>query len=186
MAWARTLVAVRRRLRGGLRAGLLLLGTGAFPALYAVDAVASEDLVFEELGGDHCFMFFQLVPKKLEGNHYVTLPLQLVINDDRDFRRLFDPKLLTLNCSQADPSTLIPKVDFSKKTVLGFWTSGVCFNTEFKRKLSRDDIKKQVTYTVTALGTPRSCRGQGPRSLNLIAVPKIPSGYEVIFASAVE
>jgi len=188
MASAIPLVALVRRLFGGYasRAALLLLGACLLLAVWVVNTMANEDVSFEELGGDQCFMFFQLVPQKVEGNHYVTLPLQLVINNDEEYRKLFDPKLLLSNCSQASPSTLIPKVDFAKQTVLALWTSGVCFNTGFKRKVSRDDIKKQITYTVTVLGSPHSCRGQGPQSLNLIAVPKIPAGYQVIFESAHE
>jgi hypothetical protein len=94
------------------RAALLLLGACLLLAVWVVNTMANEDVSFEELGGDQCFIFFQLVPQKVEENHYVTLPLQLVINNDEEYRKLFDPKLLLSNCSQANPSTLMPKVDF--------------------------------------------------------------------------
>lgn len=152
----------------------------------ASNASVSENVPFDILGGDQCYMFFQLLPKEVEGNHYVALPLKLAINNEEDYRKLFDPKLLRLSCAQADVSKLIPNVDFSKQTVLAFWASGACSDTGFKRKVSRDDISKQIIYTVTMVGSVRFCTGPGPESLNLIAIPKVPAGYDVIFEGARE
>jgi hypothetical protein len=48
-----------QRLRGSI---LNILGALLFFAGFSGGALASEDLPFEGLGGDQCFMFSQLVP----------------------------------------------------------------------------------------------------------------------------
>jgi hypothetical protein len=147
-------------------------------------ALANEDVAFEVLGGDQCFMFSLLVPKKLEGERYVTLPLQLVINDEDAYRKLFDPKIAT--CAEGDLPKAIPKVDFSKKTVLGLWSSGSCAATGFERRVLRVDILKSIVYSVALISSARGCLGPGLRSLNLIAIPKVPEGYQVTFENIPE
>jgi hypothetical protein len=148
----------------------------------ALDALANEDVPFEELGGDECFMFSLLVPQRMEGNHSVALPLELVINNEDQYRALFDPKLIRQKCTQSDISKAITKVDFTAKTVLGLWSSGACSDAGFQRRVLRDDINKTIIYSViTVTGSKPACMGPGPDSLNLIAIPKIPDGYKVAF-----
>jgi hypothetical protein len=165
-----------------LAAKFLPIATAYFLlAASAAGARANEALPFEELGGDQCFMFSQLVPKKLEGDHYVNQPLELVINDEEHYRKLFDPKIV--RCPNVDRSTAIPKVDFSKKTVLGLWSPGSCAVTGFRKKVLRDDIQKTIIYSVAVVAGTFACSGPGHDSLNLIAIPQIPPGYKVVFES---
>jgi hypothetical protein len=97
------------------------------------------------------------------------------------YQKLFDSKIRKQSCSDADFKA-IATVDFAKKTVLGQWTSGSC-DDSFRRRVLRDDPNKSIIYTVTTVAGRVSgvCMRQVPESLNLIAIPKIPAGYKVIF-----
>jgi hypothetical protein len=156
--------------------GALLLVTG-----FATNALGSEDVPFEEVGGDQCFMFFDLVPYRAEGDRTVELPLQLVIDNERDYKKIFDPQTMRESCADIDPSKRVPDVDFAKKTVLGLWSSGSCADIGFEKRVLKDDIQKWVIYSVTIVSENMSCSGPGLEGLNLIAIPKIPPGYQVFF-----
>jgi hypothetical protein len=164
-----------RRLILNMLGPLLLLGG------YATNAAASEDVALEELGADRCYMFSLLVPHKTKGNQSTALPFELVINDEVAYQKLVDPEIQKQNCSDTDLKA-IANVDFAKKTVLGLWTSGSCDDT-FKRTVLRDDLNKSIIYAVTTVPGAVSgvCMRQVPESLNLIAIPKIPDGYKIIF-----
>lgn len=149
-------------------------------------AVAFEDVPFEILGGDQCFMFSDLVPRRTENGNVVELPLELVIRGDASYRALFDPKIMRHSCAGVDLSKVIPNVDFSKKTVLGLWSSGSCAVTSFQKRVMKDDRQKTVIYSVSAVGAPRACLGPGLDSLNLIAIPKVPEGYKFVFENIPE
>jgi hypothetical protein len=169
----------QRRLRGSI---LNILGALLFFAGFSGGALASEAVPFEELGGDQCFMFSLLVPTRMEGENTIELPFELVINNEEDYKKLFDPQIMRQSCADVDPSKRIPDVDFSKKTVLGLWSSGSCGDTRFEKSVSKDDIKKSILYSVTVIGSDISfCSGPGLESLNLIAIPKIPPGHKVFF-----
>jgi hypothetical protein len=172
-----------RRLDALPLAALILRMSGAFLLLAgrAANALAGEDVVFEELGGDQCFMFSSLVPTRMEGSNTIELPLELVINSEADYRKLFDPQIMRQSCASLDLSKVIVSVDFSRKTVLGLWSSGSCAATGFEKKVVRDDIRKWMIYSVSVIGDNRRCNGPGRESLNLIAVPKIPVEYKVFF-----
>jgi len=146
-------------------------------------AGAAEPVSFEVLGGDQCFMFSQLVHYRQQGSQYVAEPLELVINDTADYRKLFSPDIRRESCAGTDSSTVLPAVDFATKTVLGLWESGSCSDREFVRSVTRDDSDKVVTYRVSMIDAQISCSGPGLEGLNLIAVPKILPGYRVIFES---
>jgi len=172
-----------RRARVPILKGLsILLLVGG----HTMTASASENVPFEELGGDQCFMFSQLVPTRTEGNNIVQLPLELVINDDAAFLKLFDPGIMRQSCANVDPSKRIPAVDLSRQTVLGLWSSGSCAVTGFEKKVLRDDIQKSIIYSVSAVSAQRRCMGPGRESLNLIAIPKVPAGYKVVFENIPE
>lgn len=147
----------------------------------ATAAVAKENVPFEELGGDQCFMFSNLIPYQTAGDRTVEQPLKIVIDNEEDYRKLFDPKDMRQSCANVDLSKVIVAVDFSKKTVLGLWSSGSCAATDFAKSVSRDDIQKLITYSVSVIEAPRRCNGPGLESFNLIAIPKIPVGYKVVF-----
>jgi hypothetical protein len=76
----------------------------------------------------------------------------------------------------------LPPIDFSQKTILGQFTSGTCGTTGFKKEVFRDDKTKTITYFVTAINTIADCMGPGGQSMNLIAVPKVPTDYKVNFS----
>jgi hypothetical protein len=177
-----------RQLKGQHLRALILNILGAFlcfAGLYG-GALASESVPFEELGGDQCFMFSLLVPTPMEGKNTMESPLELVINNEEDYKKLFNPQIMRQSCAGIDLSKVINNVDFSKKTVLGLWSSGSCAVTGFEKKVLRDDIQKWMIYSVSAIGSPRLCMKPGLESLNLIAVPKIPAGYKVVFENIPE
>jgi len=176
------LISARRRNLWILLLGLMFL----FFCQNILGASASESVPFTELGGDQCFMFSQLVHYQQAGDHYIEQPLELVIDNDMAYRKLFDPKVRRQSCDGADLSKVIINVDFSKQTVLGLWNSGSCAATGFEKKVLRDDIQKLIIYSVTVMEGNISCSGPGLMSLNLIAIPKIPAGYKVIFKRAAE
>jgi hypothetical protein len=161
-------------LAGAALATLLLFGppiAGAFAA----------EVPFQMLDADRCFMFSALVPYKTESNKVEELPLELVINDQHDYETLFDPKIMRQSCAGIDRAEAIPKVDFSKQSVLGLWASGSCAATGIKKKVWRDDGQKSIIYSVWVIEAALRCQGPGYESLNLIAIPKIPAGYKVSF-----
>jgi hypothetical protein len=163
----------RRTLAVAILGITFLLGEGA------TGAFASEPVPFEELGGDQCFMFSLLVGERTNGNRAESL--HLIIDDKIAFRKLFDPKILRQSCAHVDMSKVITNVDFYRKTVLGFWNSGNCGDT-FERTVTRNDRRKILTYTITTVPGPLAvCMRPGPEGLNLIAIPKLPDGYEVVF-----
>jgi hypothetical protein len=149
---------------------------------HAAIALAYDNVPFEDLDSDQCYMFSQFVPTRAEGNRIVELPLELVINDEADYRKLFDPKILVQRCTDVDPPKAIPDVNFSNKTVLGLWSSGSCAAVGFEKKVLRDDVQKRIVYTVSVVrGSVPACMGPGLQSLNLIAIPKVPAEYKVFF-----
>jgi hypothetical protein len=159
-----------------IRRRAVCVGALALPLCFGAAAAADREVPIDPLGGDRCVMFSRLVPKQLEGNHYVALPLHLVIDNEHDFRALFEP-----GCAAEDLSAALARVDFSRQTVLGSWYAAPCFVTGFDRKVTRDDQHKVIRYTVTALGAVQACMEMGPQSLNLVAIAKIPAGYKVEF-----
>ena len=181
-------MAIRNRQSGTYRLPLFvphvlicLLITGQ-----TTTACATENVPFEELGGDQCFMFSQLLQYQRQGNQAVELPLELVINNEADYRKLFDPQIMRQSCANVSLSEAIPTVDFSTRTVLAFWNSGSCAATGFKKRVSRDDSQKVITYFVTVTHAEIACRGPGHESLNLVAIPKIEAGYKVTFEKSTE
>jgi hypothetical protein len=163
-----------------------MLGTFLLFGTNATNALAYEDVAFDDLGGDQCFIFSLLVPEREEGNRSAEPALELVINNDADYRKLFDPKIMRQSCANVDLSKVIVNVDFSQKTVLGLWSSGSCAATGFEKRVLRDDKQKTVIYSVSVIASMRGCRGPGRQSLNLIAIPKVPDGYKVVFENIPE
>lgn len=73
----------------------------------------------------------------------------------------------------------LPNIDFNAQTVLGSYAQGSC-GASFERDIRKDDVKKIVQYSVAVKN--HFCRSGPPRiDLNLIAVPKISSDYQIIF-----
>jgi len=109
-------------------------------------------------------------------------------HDEQEYSRLLKtlcvPPNETQGCdeNQACLTKELPSVDFTKKTVLGQATEGTCGTTGYKKEVFRDDQAKIVTYFVTAINAAISCSGSGAAGLNLIAVPKIPNDYKVVFS----
>ena len=160
---------------------LTMLGQPVLMAGLFSSAAASENVPFEVLGGDQCYLFSQLVTTRVVGGAVVEMPLELAINNENDYKKLFDPQMMRESCAGVDPSKRVRDVDFARKTVLGLWSEGSCAATGFDRNVLRDDIQKTITYSVTVLESQLSCSGPGLESLNLIAIPKIPAGYKVFF-----
>jgi hypothetical protein len=171
-----------RRLRAPI---LNMLGLPMLIGGLACGAAASENVPFEVLGGDQCFMFSQLAARVV-GHNIIEMPLELVIDNEEDYKKLFDPQIMRQSCANVDPSKRIPSVDFSKKTVLGLWSAGSCAATGFEKNVLRDDIQKWIIYSVSVVGANRRCNGPGRESLNLIAIPKIPAGYKIVFENIPE
>lgn len=79
---------------------------------------------------------------------------------------------------------LFPSIDFSQKTLLGNWVSGSCAASGFERSVFKDTEKKEIIYSVRIKERNIACSGPGLYSINLIAIPKVPKGYKVIFKPA--
>lgn len=146
----------------------------------ASSALANQDMPFKELGGDQCFMFPQFY------EHEDKMTQGVVIASEADYRKLFDQKNMRQSCAGGDLSKLIPKVDFSKETVLGLWASGSCAASGFKKRVLKDDIQKTIIYSVEVIHRIMACSGPGPESPNLISISAIPPGYKVIFENIPE
>jgi hypothetical protein len=150
----------------------------------ASDATAGEAVAFQELSGDQCFAFPLAGKAHAAGASPTFTP---VIDNNADYGKLFASNLVKKSCSSAEAARAIVPVDFSRNTVIGLLSSGTCADTGFRRQVVRDDGQKTITYTVAPVaGTKRACMGPGPTSLNLIAIPKLPSGYRVVFQTAQE
>jgi hypothetical protein len=168
---------------------LFRMGSGAMTGMFAAmlflplsSTGRSETVNLRFLGGDQCFMFSLLVPQRHEGNHMVTLPFHVIIDDESAYRKLFEPKILRKDCAAVDLTALVPKVNFANETVLGLWMSGTCSDTGFQREVTRDESRRVVRYSVATINGPQqACMGPGPESLNLMAVPKIQAGYRILF-----
>jgi hypothetical protein len=175
-------VAIVAQRPSPLRAVILnMLGGFLFLAGFSGRALATENVPFEELGGEQCFMFSALFPYRLQGDYYVRPPIELVINNQEEYRKLFVPEVRKQQCDNVDPSNAIPPIDFTRQTVLGLWSSGSCADGGFEKRVSKDDVQKWVIYSVTVVGSDIACSGPGPESLNLIAVPKIAPEYRIFF-----
>src|SRR3989344_1560873 len=146
-----------------------------------------------------CFPFrlYANVPIYRQQQGELSLPQELIINSQTEYDQLLqfrrytstpqdcsiktgvnkDVCLLDQKCMQIS----LPTVDFSTNTVLGNYSSGSCAAYGFERVYLRDDSTKTITYTVKPKTRWISCSGPGKHSLNLIAVPKIPSDYSVVF-----
>ena len=71
-----------------------------------------------------------------------------------------------------------PIIDFEKQTVLGAYAVGSCGAYSFEKTVSRSDEDKTIFYGLAE--QDHFCHsGPGRSFLNLIAIPKIPSGYTV-------
>jgi len=144
----------------------------ALAVLTAAPAAADTPVTVEELGGSQCYTHAQLAAGQ-KG---------LVIESGADYAKLFDPSLLRQSCSAADAAKTIVPVDFTRKTVLGFWAAGSCADAGFDHRVLRDDAGKKLRYTVIIRPGPKpACMGPGPESLNLVAIDKIPAGYKIVF-----
>jgi len=163
--------------RLAMRALASFIGLGIALAV-AASGSAAELTDAKELGGDECFAFGLRFSNQTAGSQ----PDGLVIRDETAFRKLFDPAVMRQSCAGRDPEQLVPKVDFTTNLVLGLWSAGTCADRGFRRTVQRDDARKTLTYTVVTLsGTRAACMGPGPESLNLVAAPQPPPGYEVMF-----
>ena len=141
-------------------------------AITAAPAAADTPVTVEELGGSQCYAHGQLAGG----------PKGLVVDSAADYAKLFDPALRRQSCSAADATKTIVPVDFTHKTVLGFWTAASCADAGFDHRVLRDDAGKLLRYTVIIRPGPKpACMGPGPESLNLIAIDKTPPGYKIVF-----
>ena len=172
-----------RKYHGCRRQALACPIFGAFLSFATIvaSASASEDVPIQELGGDQCFMFSNLLSYKTEGDRTIELPIELVINDQQEYRKLFDSRIIRRSCINEDLSKEIVEVDFSQKTVLGFWVDASCAATGFEKKVTRDDKQRLIIYLITVVEASIFCSGPGLESLNLVAIPKIPVGYKTVF-----
>jgi hypothetical protein len=95
-------------LAGAVLATLLFFGSPM------ADAFAAE-IPFQALDADRCFMFSALVPYKTEGNKVEELPLELVINDQHDYEKLFDAKIMRQSCAGVERAEAFPRWTFPNK-----------------------------------------------------------------------
>lgn len=138
----------------------------------SASAKSYDELVDSQvLDGDKCFMFPPGAGRR-------------VIRSQKELATLFDPKYQRAICPMA--SSLVPKVDFAKKTVLAFWAGGSCAATDFHREVIHDRARNTYTYYVKVNEGDFACSGPGLESMNLVAIPKVPVGTEIKFELAGE
>jgi len=161
--------------------------------------LAQQKVGFEEISLDnYCYPFFFHI--KTLFNQPPLIESQLVINDEKAYQAELTKIRRDVadhdSCQKSPPGTdkicdlerecvkkELPPIDFSQKTLLGQFTSGSCATAGFKKEVFRDDKTKTVTYFVSALESNiGGCSGEGAMSMNLIAVPKIPTDYKVVFS----
>ena len=157
---------------------------------------AQQKVGFEEINLDnYCYPFSFHV--KTSFNQPPTIENQLIINDEKTYQDQLTKirrDVADHDVCQKSPADKIceleqecvkkelPPIDFSQKTILGQFTQGHCGTTGFKKEVFQDDKTKTVTYFVSAINTILACSGPGGESMNLIAVPKIPADYKVVFS----
>ncbi|GEM_PF-2617328 len=75
-----------------------------------------------------------------------------------------------------------PTIDFTQNSVLTFFQ---IFETTYKtiREVNIDNANKQVVYTIT-LYKCKSGKGSLSMNENMVVIPKIPSGYSVVWKTA--
>jgi len=77
---------------------------------------------------------------------------------------------------------VFPDVDFSQYSVLGYHATGNGCNVNFEKHVYRGDQDKTILYVLTVI-EEGTCENVF-HDRNLILVPRIPSGYEVIFSQS--
>jgi hypothetical protein len=77
---------------------------------------------------------------------------------------------------------VFPDVDFSQYSVLGYHATGTGCNVTFERHVYRDDQNKTILYEL-AVVEEGDCE-QISQDRNLILIPRIPSGYSVVFSES--
>ena len=104
-------------------------------------------------------------------------PDPMIINNEDEYKTLL--KLKCLN-------TYFPDIDFSQKAILIQYAESIDRSAKFIKEVFKDDIKKQIIYSVTVaehnppdVSCAMSCLYI--EALNAIIIPKLPSGYKVIF-----
>jgi len=90
---------------------------------------------------------------------------------------------MTCLAEQSCLSKNLPAIDFNKKTLLGFLTSGSCATTGFRQSLLKDKKAKKINLVVETLSGRIPCSGPGRRSWNWSIIPKVPPDYTVIFTN---
>lgn len=77
---------------------------------------------------------------------------------------------------------VFPDVDFSSYSVLGYHATGTGCQVTFEKHINRDDQNKTILYKL-AVVEEGECE-KVTQNRNLILVPRIPSGYNVVFSKS--
>ncbi|MDP2653188.1 MAG: hypothetical protein Q8Q08_04055 [Candidatus Omnitrophota bacterium] len=141
---------------------------------------------FEEVDiQESCFVLEILVNtpqfERNKGKPY--LEEELVIDTDGAYDEF--QKTISNARNMACKNVNFPAVDFSSKTLLGKLAGGSCAARDFKKEVYRDDAKKEIVYSVQVIERhdPNVAyfKCAPVDSINLIAIPKIPKDYKVVF-----
>ena len=159
-----------------LLAALALLSPLTISGAAQADPV-SKTVPFKVLGGDECFMLANVA----FGHNPPYGDFSAVIRDEASLRKIFDPMNLRQSCEGRNPATLVPKVDFNTRNVLAFWNAGSCAATGFARHVQRDDAARKIIYSIAVTEAAIGCSGPGLEGMNLIEIPLVPTGYDVVF-----
>lgn len=108
------------------------------------------------------------------------IPLELrdsefVINSDAEYSKLLEYRSSSPGCENFE----LPKIDFSKKTLLGKCAFGVGCSIGFEREVIRDEPNKTIVYSIKVV-EEGLCEMVGS-SMNWITIPKVPSDYSIEF-----
>lgn len=100
---------------------------------------------------------------------------EFVVNTEAEYQDLINYKSTSSRCT----NFVLPAIDFSKKTLLGKYTSGGGCSIDFAKKVYKDDSNRKVKYVIDVI-EQGACEKLGFSS-NWILIPKIPSNYIVEF-----
>jgi hypothetical protein len=145
---------------------------------------AQEKINYEELqiNKSFCFdwEFLVNVPQYERSQGKPYLDDELVIDSQESYLN-FQKKSIPAR-TQACTNVDFPPIDFSQRTLIAKYASGSCAGMGFKREVLKDNIKKEIIYSVKAIERNIACSGPGLESMNLITIPKVPKDYKVVFS----
>ena len=120
-------------------------------------------------------LLFCIAVDQIRGTSPDRNSLEFIINSQEEYQSLLQFRPPVDFCQDFK----LPSIDFSQFILLGKYTEGGGCSIDFVRKIYRDDVNKEVIYSIKVI-EEGFCKKMG-MSMNWALVPKIPSNYKVRF-----